>query len=337
MNLLQKSFGLDCDIPNWLCSISDISTKDNYVVPAHSPNVFITMDENNQAKCLSNICTHKQSLMYNGRGKAGSVIVCPIHKWTWNKNGCIKGARGFEISSQMDLPVWPTYNWNGHVFSGDNSWLSDIDKLGSLSKWLDVSNYVFEARHTMEYDFSWQIFMEIFLDLYHVQSFHPGLRSLTDCKKFNWVFGNNWICQTGRFNKEWPLEPNYAALYSAYKNIGYYDSAEYGAVWLGIYPNIMIEYYPGSIVVSTIWPNGANKCINHLEFYYDKTALEKLPEFPHLLERTFMVTADEDELIGKSIQAGRALYTGPLGLFNHPIEEAGYAPFYKWLNDRTAN
>lgn len=329
-----KHFGLLTEIPAWLAAQSNIGVN-QFLVPEHQPELLLVNDGSYRA--LDNICTHKQALLSEGQGALKQVIVCPIHKWTWATNGCIRGARGFQTDPTMNLRSHPITLWQGHMFTGSTHWLDNIAGLGDLSAYLDISKYQFHSRTRIEYQFSWQIFMEIFLDLYHVKSFHPGLRSLTDCDKFEWVFGEHWACQTGGFKKEWPTESNYQALYKLYQSLGYYDTAQYGAVWLGIYPNIMIEYYPGCIVVSTIWPNGPGKSINHLEFYYESGLVERCPEFPGVQQRSFMVTADEDEQIGNAMQRGRSLYTGPRSSFNHPLEEAGYSQFYSWLDARTGN
>jgi phenylpropionate dioxygenase-like ring-hydroxylating dioxygenase large terminal subunit len=314
--------------PSWLATAPEL-LPGNYVVPSHDHSIVMIGGE--EPMCVSNICTHKRATILRDRGSLKSVLTCPIHKWTWNLDGKIRGARGFEKTCEMDLETKKIHSWQGHLFGGSTSWKDDIGMLGGLAKWLDVTNYRWHSGSRLSYGFDWKIFMEIFLDLYHVAPFHPGLRSLTDCKTFDWVFGNHWSCQTARFNKAWPTEPGYQELYKLYQKTGHYDTAVYGAVWLGIYPNIMIEYYPGSIVVSTVWPDGSGRCINHLDFYYEDGLLDKLPEFPDVFQKTFMTTADEDEEIGLRMQEGLSLTKTPFASMNHPVEEAGYQHFHRWL------
>lgn len=317
--------------PTWISRSDDIKNN-SFLVPDHRKNIAV-VKKDNSIKCISNICTHKQSLLLNGHGTLNNVIVCPIHKWTWNTNGQIKTSKGITQCENMNLNSYRHTEWNGHLFVGPTTWLNDIENLGSeLTSFLDISKYRWHSRHTIEYNFDWKIFYEIFLDLYHVQTFHPGLRSLTDCKTFDWKFGEHWSCQTALFNKSIPHEKNYAELYELYKRTGYYETAKYGAIWLGIYPNIMLEYYPGCFVVSTIWPNGPGKCVNHLEFYYEEGLIDKEPTFPIVQQNSFMNTANEDEEIGNLISAGRKLINSSLEFINHPIEEAGTQHFYNWLH-----
>jgi choline monooxygenase len=318
-------------IPKWLCAASDVR-ESAYLVP-HSDQSTVIFQKDNNITALSNICAHKQSLIFKEHtGRLGTTITCPVHKWTWERSGAIRKAPGFENQTTMNLNNIPVYNWNGHIFKGPDNWLQDIEKLGNNTSFVNIDNYNWHSHQKLEYNFSWTIFMEIFLDLYHVKSFHPGLRSLTDCKDFAWSFGDNWLVQTGSFRREMPLEPTYKNLYDFYVKNKTYDTAKFGAVWLLIYPNIMIEYYPGCIVVSTVWPNGQHKCINYLDFYYEKNLLDIYPNFADAMFDCFMVTANEDEEIGQRMQAGRALTHNRLPLFNHPTEEVGYTPFFNWLD-----
>lgn len=314
--------------PVWMATLGEIPTG-RYLVPDHHPSLAMIND--GSLRCISNICSHKKATIMQGRGDIGSVISCPIHRWTWDLEGRIKGARGFDRDCSMDLKQTEIHGWKGHVFAGGKEWLSDIDRIGDLSRYLDASLYERHDRSSITYSFSWRIFMEIFLDLYHVRSFHPGLGSLTDCQTFDWIFGKNWSCQTGRFGRGIVRDLAYQELYDLYKESGHYDSAEYGAIWLGIYPNTMIEYYPGCLVVSTVWPNGASSCTNHLDFYYEKGLLERFPRFAEVQQRCFMATADEDEVIGNRMQQGLSWLSSPFESFDHPLEEAGYKHFHEWL------
>jgi choline monooxygenase len=324
----DKFSKLSNDYTVWLAALQDVPNG-QYLVPNHYPRALLI--NNGDLLVLGNICTHKHATMLDGRGKLGNVITCPIHKWSWTHDGHLRGARGFKSCKSMDLDTIPVHQWKNHVFSGDATWLDSIGELGDLSSTLDSSHYEWHSHSSITYQFNWKIFMEIFLDLYHVKGFHPGLSSLTDCRTFDWKFGDGWCCQTGLFNHGIIRDQTYLEMYDLYRKTGHYDQAQYGAIWLGIYPNIMIEHYPGCLVVSTVWPNGPTSCTNHLDFYYEKELLEHHPVFADVQQRCFMATADEDETIGKKMQLGMEWTNKPFVPMNHPIEEAGHAHFHEWL------
>ena len=58
------------------------------------------------------------------------------------------------------------------------------------------------------------------------------------------------------------------------------ETPPHGAIWLTYYPNVMVEWYPHVLVVSTLIPRGREKTLNVVEFYY--------PEEIALFEREFV-------------------------------------------------
>ncbi len=317
------------DHAKWLSAVNDIPDG-HYLVPTDDQSVVL-INDHGKIRCVSNICTHKKAVMFSGAGVIGSTITCPVHKWSWSKSGKILGARGFDKSPCMDLPEYQLDHMNGHLFVSCQEILNEINEIDSISTYLDIRDYELHSTSRIQYSFDWKIFMEIFLDLYHVRSCHPGLKSLADCNTFEWTFGKGWALQTADYNSNGHPDEFYAELLLTYEKMGYVNSSKYGAVWLGIYPNIMLEYYPGSIVVSKVWPNGAGQCINHLEFYYQRELVDQFPSFPDVQQRAFMKTADEDEEIGVKLQKGAELVKSPYAAFNHPTEEAGFVHFHRWL------
>ena len=55
--------------------------------------------------------------------------------------------------------------------------------------------------------------------------------------------------------------------------------AKQGAIWFLYYPNVMLEWYPHVLVVSTLLPRSPTHTTNVVEFYY--------PEDIVLFEREF--------------------------------------------------
>jgi phenylpropionate dioxygenase-like ring-hydroxylating dioxygenase large terminal subunit len=60
----------------------------------------------NGVELLSNICRHRQALMYNGRGNTRN-IVCPLHRWTYDLKGELLGAPHFPDKPCLNLGRTP--------------------------------------------------------------------------------------------------------------------------------------------------------------------------------------------------------------------------------------
>jgi phenylpropionate dioxygenase-like ring-hydroxylating dioxygenase large terminal subunit len=109
------------------------------------------------------------------------------------------------------------------------------------------------------------------------------------------------------------------------------EAPKYGAIWLTIYPNIMVEWYPNVLVVSTVWPNGPQKTTNVVEFYY--------PEDIALFEREFIETCAEDDEIALRMDAGRKILldrgVNEVGPYQSPMED-GMQHFHEWYRSNIA-
>ena len=83
----------------------------------------------------------------------------------------------------------------------------------------------------------------------------------------------------------------------------------FGAVWMTIYPNIMVEWYPKVLVISTLHPKGPQRTINVVEFYYPEEIVLFEPEFMEAHQAAYNETAAEDgELCSRMERGRRALY-----------------------------
>ena len=122
---------------------------------------------------LNNICRHRQAIMLQGRGNAKN-IVCPIHRWTYGLDGKLLGAPHFPQNPCLDLAQTPLRNWNGLLFAGQRDIARDLAALGAAHN-LDFAGFMFDRMETEEYACNWKTFIEVYLEDYHVEPFHPGL------------------------------------------------------------------------------------------------------------------------------------------------------------------
>ena len=116
----------------------------------------------NGIEVLSNVCRHRQALMFNGRGNATN-IVCPLHRWTYDLKGELIGAPHFADTPCLNLSKTPLQNWNGLLF--EQNGYNVMDKLGQLSvtKDLDFSGYMLDHVEVHQCDYHWKTFIEVYL------------------------------------------------------------------------------------------------------------------------------------------------------------------------------
>src|SRR5882724_5398005 len=228
---------------------------------------------------ISNVCRHRQAVMLRGRGNTGSHIVCPLHRWTYDLQGQLLGAPHFETDPCLHLNRYRTRTWNGLVFEDNGRDVAaELSDMGPASQ-LDFSGHVLDRVHLHECNYNWKTFIEVYLEDYHVGPFHPGLGEFVDCGDLHWEFGQHHSVQTVGTKKALAKAGSdvYRRWHDAVLAFRNGVPPEQGAIWLTYYPNIMVEWYPHVLVVSTLHPKGPQKTLNVVEFFYPEeiTAFER--------------------------------------------------------------
>lgn len=283
---------------------------------------------------LSNVCRHRQSLLLRGRGNTRN-IVCPVHSWTYDMNGTLLGAPQFSENPCLNLGSTPLQNWNGLLFTGKRDVTRDMAHLGVLKNF-DFSDHVLERVQIEEYACNWKTFIEVYLEDYHVESYHPGLSNFVNTAELKWEFGEWYNVQTVGVNHGFAHAgtPVYAKWHEQLLLQTRGKTLAYGAIWMLYYPNIMLEWYPHVLVISTLLPTGTERCTNVIEFYYPEDIALFEREFIEVEQAAYRETAIEDDEICKLITAGRrALYeqgTNEIGPYQSPMED-GMAHFHEFL------
>lgn len=293
-------------------------------------------------KLLSNICRHRQAIMLQGKGN-GSHIVCPLHRWTYDNHGILLGAPHFADKPCLNLAQSTLQSWHGMLFemaSGGRDIEADLKNLG-VAKELDFSNYMLHKVVVDEYEGNWKTFVEVYLEDYHVDPFHPGLGRFVECADLKWEFGDWYSVQTVGINNQLarPGSKQYAdwhrEVLKFYRDRhGPEAMPPHGAIWLTYYPNITVEWYPHTLVISTLVPQGPRKYLNVCEFYYPEEIALFEPDFMAAEQAAYQETAVEDAEIIQRMEAGRArLYKegrNEVGPYQSPMED-GMLHFHEFM------
>jgi phenylpropionate dioxygenase-like ring-hydroxylating dioxygenase large terminal subunit len=273
---------------------------------------------------MSNVCRHRQAIMLQGSGNAKN-IVCPIHRWTYDSEGSLIGAPHFPANPCLNLNKQKLQNWNGLLFKGPRDINADLAGM-KVGDQFDFSGYKLDKVELHECNYNWKTFIEVYLEDYHVAPYHPGLGSFVTCDDLTWQFADWYSVQrVGVTNLAKPGSATYAKWNKAVLDRYNGKLPEHGALWLTYYPNIMVEWYPHVLVVSTLIPQDVNKTLNVVEFYYPEEIVDFEREFIEAEQAAYMETAIEDDDIGERMDRGRyALMKqgrSEVGPYQSPMED----------------
>ena len=286
---------------------------------------------------LSNVCRHRQALMLKGHGNAQN-IVCPFHRWTYGLDGQLKGAPHFPNNPCLHLNKSPLQSWHGLLFNGRRDVRMDLAGMATAAD-LDFSGYVYHNTVVTQYNFNWKTFIEVYLEDYHVVPYHPGLGNFVNCDDLRWEYGEWFSVQTVGVNNHLARagSPVYGQWHEQVKRYYQGKAPAHGAIWLTYYPNIMVEWYPHTLVVSHIIPTGIESCLNVVEYYYPEDIALFEPEFVAAEQAAYRETAVEDDDICYGMHNGRrALYEQGIsqaGPYQSPMED-GMVHFHEFLRQK---
>ena len=301
---------------------------------------------------ISNVCRHRQAVILKDRGSLQSTpssaghIVCPLHRWTYSGGngspaGMLLGAPHFPQDPCLNLDNYPLQEWNGLLFErgpASPDVQAELAGMGPRAD-LDFDGMVLDRVEMHECNYNWKTFIEVYLEDYHVGPFHPGLGGMVTCDDLRWEFKENFSVQTvGVANR---LGKAGSPVYERWQNalLQYRDGKQpkYGAIWLTYYPNIMVEWYPHVLTVSTLHPIGPQKTMNMVEFYYPEEIWAFEREFVQAQQAAYMETCVEDDEIGERMDAGRKALMkrgdNEIGPYQSPMED-GMQHFHEWYRDR---
>jgi choline monooxygenase len=316
---------------------------DYYALPQEGEG-RVLMRTPNGLELISNVCRHRQSIMLHGRGhQEQSNIICPLHRWTYDTSGnqptgTLIGAPHFEHDPCLNLNNYALQSWNGLQFDAAQTSPTDLQALlGNLpqAKDLDFSSYQFHRAIQHECAYNWKTFIEVYLEDYHVGPFHPGLGQFVACEDLQWQYGKEWSLQTvgvaDKLGK--PGSAVYQRWHDAVLSYRNGEPPAHGAIWLTLYPTVMVEWYPHVLTVSTLYPQGPRKTLNLVEFFYPEEIASFEPHFIEAQQAAYMETCEEDDEIALRMDAGRqallARGDNESGPYQSPMED-GMRHFHDW-------
>ena len=273
---------------------------------------------------MSNVCRHRQAIMLQGSGTTKRVV-CPVHRWSYDPQGKLLGAPHFADKPCLGLQCDTLERWNGLLFKGPRSACSDLAGM-RLAPELDFSGYQLDRVELHQCNYNWKTFIEVYLEDYHVVPYHPGLGNFVTCDDLTWQFGDWYSVQrVGLTSLMRPGSEAYRRWHKAVLDYHGDTRPAHGAIWLTYYPNIMVEWYPHVLVVSTLLPTDVDRTTNVVEFYYPKDIVSANREFIEAEQAAYMETAIEDDDIGERMDRGRRALLkegrNEVGPYQSPFED----------------
>ncbi|MEO8215640.1 MAG: SRPBCC family protein [Acidobacteriota bacterium] len=227
--------------------------------------VLVVRGDDETIRAMSNVCRHRAGPVATGSGRR-KVLQCQYHGWTYTLQGNLHatpefdGVALFERSS-ICLPRFRVETWGQLVFVAIDpdvpalhEFLGDI--VGDFRD-RDFSRYELAARKDWTMDCNWKVYVDNYLEGYHIPIVHPSL--------FRELDYPNYRTETKRY---------YSIQHAPVKRpdrIRTKGGQDPQAQYFWVFPNLMLNVYPDNFSTNRIVPLGPEKTLTIFEWYYERS------------------------------------------------------------------
>jgi choline monooxygenase len=253
--------------------------------------VVVVRGKDDALRAFSNVCRHRAGPVARGAGRRMS-LQCGYHGWTYALDGTLLGTpevEGMECFAKElnGLPQFRVATWNGLVFVNLDPdcaplayTLEDIpERLGAR----DFGSFEFACRRDWYLDCNWKVYVDNYLEGYHIPIVHPGLNKELDYARYRVETHHLYSLQHSPVRRI----PGGRIGASA-------DSAD-EASYFWIFPNLMLNVYPDNYSTNLIVPVGPERTLTVFEWFFRE------PGRPETAETVRQMVAFSDEIQAEDI------------------------------------
>lgn len=300
--------------------VGDLAGAGDHVIceVAGKPVIIVRTPEGG-LNAFYNVCRHRAGPLATCNGKGARNLICKYHGWNYTLDGQLRAATEMQGAAEFDmaairLPRVQVREWQGLVFISLDDRTAPFDEvyagITERIRPLDLSAMRFAKRDTYRLACNWKVYVDNYLEGYHLPFVHPGLSKVLDYKAYDTELAAWHSLQHS------PLR----------NNDGIYGDGD--AFYYFVYPNVMLNITPGRLQTNRILPDGADHCIVEFDYYYT--------DDPEVQARVAAEQAFSDEIqaediaICEHVQKGLASGSYTAGRLN-PRRESGVWHFQNLL------
>ena len=214
-------------------------------------------------RAFPNVCRHRAGPLALCDGKGARALHCKYHGWTYTLEGQLRsapemqGAADFRVED-IRLPPYRVHEWQGLVFVALDEAVPSFGQVyGGIAERIapiDLAAMRYLRRDTYDIDCNWKVYVDNYLEGYHLPHVHPGLSRVLDYRAYETELFAWHSLQSS------PLR----------NSTDIYGDGE--AFYYFIYPNVMLNIMPGRLQTNRILPLGPGRCRIVFDYYYAQDA-----------------------------------------------------------------
>ncbi len=298
--------------------VSRLENPGDHIIGTVANNpILVVRGHDAKLRAFYNVCRHRGGPIATEDGCGVKTLQCKYHGWTYTLDGHLRGVPKFDRTELFDkknygLKPVQLEIWEGLIF------VNLSENPGPLSKIVQgiserISPVKLDSKQfyrRIQYDVrcNWKVYVDNYLEGYHLPFVHPELCNLLDYQQY--------VTETFEY---------YSLQHSpirAKDNI--YGSDEGTAFYYHLFPNFMLNILPGRLQTNSVLPAGHERCLVIFDYYYDDITSESGKKKAEDDIRYSDAIQHEDIEICEHVQKGLNSSAYDRGRFSVEMENAVY-------------
>ena len=217
--------------------------------------LVLTRDRKERLHCVSNVCTHRGNLVVGAAGPA-KMLSCGYHGRCFRLDGAFLSMPGFEgvpgvPSPSDDLRRVPLGTWGPLTFASLEPAMPFEDLVAPVREkagWMPFETFALDPAASRDYEVAanWALYVENYLEGFHIPYVHPGLASAVDVAKYDvetlpWGVLQTAVAREGEPSFDPPPDhPDHGRAVAAW--------------YFWLFPATMLNVYPWGVSVNIVEP-----------------------------------------------------------------------------------
>jgi choline monooxygenase len=228
--------------------------------------VVVLRDDRGELRAFYNVCRHRAGPVARGCGKRKS-LQCAYHGWTYRLDGTLattpdfEGVECFERADNGLVPV-SVDAWGPFVFvhlgKEPEPLLTLLGGIPEATRAFAPETMTYCESREWTFDCNWKVYMDNYHEGYHIPLVHPGLFRALDYSRYRTTLFESYEQQHAPIRAVEAKRPGEQP----------YRGAAGEALYYGVFPNWMLNVYPGNLSINIVLPVGAGRTRTVFDWYF---------------------------------------------------------------------
>jgi choline monooxygenase len=307
--------------PSWqyVGHVSQLANPGDYLVAVVVNNpILVVRGHDGVLRAFHNVCRHRAGPLVTENGCSARMLQCKYHGWTYTLEGMLRGVPHWDrvdLFDKKDFGLKPVHldQWEGLLFVSlaEPKPLEPVEAqfegIRARIAPVNLATLTFHRRVVYPIACNWKVYIDNYLEGYHVPIVHPELNKVLDYSRY--------VTE---------LHPRYSLHYSPFRTDA--DNSMYGASTTEAYygyffPNLMLNIVGDRLQINQVIPVDAGRCEVIFDYLYrDLSSSAALAQIAADIAYSEMVQR-EDEEICAHVQRGLCSRSYKTGRFSVEREE----------------